>query len=312
MVTRFAVLSIIITSLFACAPPPQPSDKPVDILNLLIIKTIGPSIEGTNELRSPRDAAVNQKGEIYIADYGNDRIVRLDSTGAFINETGGFGADDYVLSGPISIALDNISNVYVVDSGNSRIIRYDRYLNFISSERYIKGNSDIAFVRPTCIDVSNRGDIVIGDEGLAACYRLNQLFGYNYDFGGRDDIQSIIYPSSIVYDNRLFKVYVTDSHTSRVAVYDDFGLLLQTFGDEILEKPSGVVRSVHTGFWVCDEQTGMLYNFDSHGRETFRWNGYGGNTLSSPVGLYITDSDILYIVDSQTSRILITSPISGN
>ena len=105
------------------------------------MNVIGPSIGSTRRLAQPRDITANMVGEIYIADYGNDRIVKLDSALNFIGEVGGFGASDYSINGPVSLALDNVSNLYVVDSGNKRLLRFDRNLNFISEETgYTKGD----------------------------------------------------------------------------------------------------------------------------------------------------------------------------
>ena len=308
----FIIIAFCCLFMISCGPPKQqPSIEISNILNLQVISSIGPQIIGAEPLRSPRDVAVNQLGEIYIADYGNDRVVKLDSTGAFIKEIGGFGTGDYVLSGPLDIAIDQISNVYVVDSGNRRVVRFDRFLNFISSETGYKDDPDVLFIRPTCIGITGRGDILIGDEGLGACYKLDPFFAYVFEFGGREELQPIMQPSAISYDNRNFKIYATDSHTSKALIYDDFGMLLQVFGDDILNKPSAIAISLKNGIWVGDEANGMVYCFNYRGHEIFRWHGYGGNTLGTVSGLY-WDSDKLYIVDSQTSRIYITRPLTGN
>jgi DNA-binding beta-propeller fold protein YncE len=314
MIRYFIVITICGLLIASCGPSAkQQSAEISSVLNLQVIGVIGPQIIEAGSLRSPRDIAVNQLGEIYIADYANDRVVKLDSTGVFIKEIGGFGAGDYVLNGPVDIAIDQISNVYVVDSGNKRVVRFDRFLNFISSETGYKNDPDELFIRPTCIDVTGRGDILIGDEGLGACYKLDQFFTYILDFGGQDELQSIARPSSIAYDPRHAKIYVTDSHNSKALVYDDFGLLLQTFGDETLEKPSSVTISPQNGIWVGDEGTGMIYCFNYKGHETFRWNGYGQYFLQSPSGLFWdNNTGKLYIVDSQASRIYITRPLTGN
>jgi DNA-binding beta-propeller fold protein YncE len=305
------ICSLLVSS---CGPARhQQSTETNSILNLQTIAVIGPQIIDAGSLRSPRDVAVNQLGEIYIADYGNDRVVKLDSTGAFIKEVGGFGAGDYVMSGPLDIAIDQISNVYVVDSGNRRVVRFDRFLNFISSETGYKNDPDVSFIRPLSIDITGRGDILLGDEGLGACYKLDQFFGYILDFGGRDEYQSIVQPSAIAYDTRNSKIYVVDAHSSHALIYDDFGLLLQVFGDDVLDKPSAITIAPKTGIWVGDENTGMIYCFNFRGHEIFRWNGYGAFSLQSPSGLFWdNNTGKLYIVDSQASRVLITSPLTGN
>jgi sugar lactone lactonase YvrE len=313
MIRNLIVLLPLFSFILACGPEkPQITEKSQNIVYLQTLKTIGPQIIGTRPLRSPRKAVANQMGEIYIADYGNDRIVKLDSAGTFLDEAGGFGKGDYALSGPLDLAIDQVSNIYVVDSGNRRVVRLDRYLNFISSENGFSNGQDVAFIRPTCIDITDRGDILIGDEGLGACYKLDAFFTYVFEFGGRDEIQPLMFPSSISYDNKNFKIYVADSDAAHIAVYDDFGLLLRVFGDELLEKPTSVTVSPSRNIWVGDEQTGLIYSFNQRGQEIFRWNGSGESLLVSPAGLFADNNENLYIADSQTSRIYITRPVSGN
>lgn len=292
------------------APGSRPSLDTGSILDLHLVHTIEPYQAGTRPLNSPRGVLVNQSGDIYIADYGNDRIVMLDSTYRFIREVGGFGAGDYVLSGPVDMAIDKVSNIYVVDSGNRRIVRFDRRLNFISSEDGFTKAEKIKFIRPVSIEISPRGDILVGDEGLAACYKLDQFFSYVYEFGGRDDIYSVIYPSSIeYYDNNI---YVTDTDYGYLFIYDDFGMMTGKLGQNELAEPTSVAVSSLTGIWVTDKSTAALHVFNFRGREIFRWSGQGESRLSNPADVYIDYNGRLFITDSKTSRIYVLSPITGN
>jgi len=305
---KYLVLSAIILGL-GCAPQiPLPQLGAEAILNLQVIEILGPAIGNDRSLYLPHSIAINQLNEFYISDYGNDRLVKLDSNFVFVKEVGGFGTGEYALNGPLDLAVDKISNVYVIDSGNRRVVRYDRHLNFISGDEKFSKDEEIRFIRPTGIDISERGDIFVGDEGLGACYKLDQFFFYIYEFGGRSDIQPVNTPADIVYGNDN-KVYVVDSEYGRVFVYDDFGLLIRTIGDDILRKPSAVAISRTSGIWVADEETGMLHCFNYRGEEIFRWSGHGSHRLLAPTGLFIDNDDTIYIVDSSASRIFVTRPI---
>ncbi|MCP4583996.1 MAG: hypothetical protein GY839_20485 [candidate division Zixibacteria bacterium] len=305
---KYLVLSALILGL-GCAPQtPRPELGAEAILNLQVLEILGPSIDNDRPLYLPHSLAINRLKEFYIADYGNDRVVKLDSNFSFVKEVGGFGTGEYALNGPSDLALDKISNVYVIDSGNRRVTRYDRHLNFISSDDSFSKDEEIKFIRPTGIDISDRGDIFLGDEGLGACYKLDQFFFYIYEFGSKSDIQPVYTPADIAYgsDN---KIYVADSEYSRVFVYDDFGLLIQTIGEDILQKPSAVAVSKTSGIWVTDEETGVLHCFSYRGDEIFRWSGHGSQRLLAPTGLFVDSDDVIYIVDSTASRIFVTRPI---
>jgi len=309
MIRLSLIVSLAVILIAGCSPErPGPQTTTQAILNIQIIDIIGPSIDSSRPLNRPRDIAVNMIGEIFIADYGNDRIVKLDSTHNYISEVGGFGSSSYALNGPVSISLDNVSNLYVIDSGNRRILRFDRNFNFISEEKTYTKSEEIDFINPTCIEATVRGEIFIGDEGLGSCFKLDQFFDYIYDFGSLSSNRPVAYPSDIEYDNN-YKIYVADSEYGSIFIFDDFGLHIQTFGDNVLTEPSAVAVSLRTGIWVTDSQTGLLHCFDYRGNEIFRWNGQGHQQLEKPTGLFIDSDETIYIVDSATARIFITKPI---
>lgn len=82
------------------------------------------------QLSFPIDVAVDGKGNLFIADYNNDRIREVSANG-IITTIGGDGEQGYSgdgapaimasLSGPTAIAVDGAGNVFVDDSGNNAI-----------------------------------------------------------------------------------------------------------------------------------------------------------------------------------------------
>lgn len=73
---------------------------------------------------APRGIAIGRRGEIYVADTGNDRIVRFDNmTGAGWTELrqdpGGKGDS---IKRPSAVALDSSGGIYIADTGNNRIV----------------------------------------------------------------------------------------------------------------------------------------------------------------------------------------------
>jgi streptogramin lyase len=82
---------------------------------------------GDNQFVCPRDIFVDGAGKIFIADSGNNRIVRLDDmAGAGWTAFGAAGAGP----GQFSIYMDSLfvdtaGRIYVADSGNNHIIRID-------------------------------------------------------------------------------------------------------------------------------------------------------------------------------------------
>jgi DNA-binding beta-propeller fold protein YncE len=68
--------------------------------------------------------AVDEQGNIYVADYGNNRIQKFDDKGRFLTQWGTGGIGDDQLNHPIALTVDGEGNVYVLDYGNNRIQKF--------------------------------------------------------------------------------------------------------------------------------------------------------------------------------------------
>lgn len=65
--------------------------------------------------------AIGHKGNVYVADYYNDRVQKFNGAGRFITKWGSEGDKSGQFKGPTGIAVDNEGSVYVIDWGNHRI-----------------------------------------------------------------------------------------------------------------------------------------------------------------------------------------------
>jgi sugar lactone lactonase YvrE len=80
--------------------------------------------------RSPRGVALDATGNLYVADYGNNRIRKISAAGA-VTTLAGDGFARYMNSstenntasfnGPIAVAVDALGNLYVADQNNKAI-----------------------------------------------------------------------------------------------------------------------------------------------------------------------------------------------
>ncbi|CAF4827719.1 unnamed protein product [Rotaria sp. Silwood1] len=97
----------------------------------LIAGYIGSSGITAMTLTNPTDAVLDPMGNIYVADYSNDRIQFFragqpnGTTIAGVTETPGNSPN--LLYHPFSIALDKQLNLYVTDSSNHRVQKFQRY-----------------------------------------------------------------------------------------------------------------------------------------------------------------------------------------
>jgi tripartite motif-containing protein 71 len=100
----------------ACPAPPTPCTP------TLSFGTYG---TGNGQFNTPRDVAVDNSSNIYVADAANSRIEAFSPTGTFLWSAGGAGKLSSNLNVPIGLSYDPTTNeILVADTGHSLIKAY--------------------------------------------------------------------------------------------------------------------------------------------------------------------------------------------
>src|SRR5262249_17409323 len=84
------------------------------------------------QLSAPRDAATDSAGNVYVADYGNDRIAKFAPDGTWIMNWGGSGGGNGQFRRPYGVVLDAQDRVYAADSTNHRVRIFDPNGTFLA------------------------------------------------------------------------------------------------------------------------------------------------------------------------------------
>ncbi|MBM3307438.1 MAG: NHL repeat-containing protein [Candidatus Eisenbacteria bacterium] len=80
---------------------------------------------GEGQFRGPSGIAADEEGNVFVADPGNDRIVRLayrDRRLRFVRNLSGTGPGEGRFSRPSGVAVGASGTLYVADTGNDRIV----------------------------------------------------------------------------------------------------------------------------------------------------------------------------------------------
>ncbi len=305
--------AVLVLGVIGCSRPSPPrAERPEAVsalpLGLIIEREISGRI-GELILRDPAGVAVDNRGTIYVADRGNNRILALDSNGNLQQSLGGLGGVSGQFTQPGFIAVDNNLNLVVADEGNRRITRHDARLNFVSDIPLATTDDTFEFGTPAGVALTDYGDTWVVDRSrnrIAVFSAAGTFDRYAGDFG--DVGGSLVMPEdiSLLPDNVML---VCDRGNRRLIAYDDLGGVdwqtsLQSWPDLQAAAPS----SNHNRVWILSRTTGELGLVDRRRGVVYTTGPVltGSPTaLRQPFDIAMDRTGRLLIADSGNDRLLL-------
>ncbi|MDH5296480.1 MAG: 6-bladed beta-propeller, partial [Nitrospirota bacterium] len=95
------------------------------------------------QFRSPWGVTVDEAGDVFVSDTGNQRIQKFDRDGNFITQWGGFGSQEGQFNFPYGLGVDSRGHVYAVDSGNMRV---QQFMPAEEAEDHFQEEETMAFI----------------------------------------------------------------------------------------------------------------------------------------------------------------------
>lgn len=83
------------------------------------------------KIEKPYGIAVDKEGFLYVSDFKNDMILKINSMNMVENKIGFKGIGKGALLGPKNIIFDDEENLYVSDSGNKRVSKFKKNGEFL-------------------------------------------------------------------------------------------------------------------------------------------------------------------------------------
>lgn len=263
--------------------------------------------DGITQLDEPRGISVSIMGDIYIADTGHNRIVKLDAKGKYVNHVGGFGWKNNQFDAPVDVFASDGLNIYVADLNNQRIQRYSKKLDHVSSfggskltELSIDASktSDEQIGRPAGIAVSAQGDLFYSDSENDRIVRINRFGKKENTFGGFSEGRGKLKdPGKICVTSKF--VYVADEN--RIVVFDYFGNYIREIGSGLLKKPADMAVDQKGRLYVTDLEKRTVTVFNSDGDYLTSILSY---TFERPVAIDCL-LDKLYLLDAGTRSVAV-------
>ena len=164
-------------------------------------------------LSSPRGVALDQAGNIFIADTGNSRIVEVVSGGAAAALTITVSSGTSTLSSPKGLTVNNGGQLYIADSGNNRIVTVAAGSTTGAVVSILGG---VTLSNPSDVLTDSIGNVYVADTSNSRIAEIDRSSNGTVLY---TDSQTLSGPLGIAV-NPFGTVYVADTGGSRVLVVD--------------------------------------------------------------------------------------------
>lgn len=270
------------------------------------VSSFGSSGYEDGQMATPQGIALDQSGNIYVAELNSKRVDKFDSSGHLLSKIG-VG----ILTSPTNVAVDKSGNVYVVDISSDAVYKFDMSGNFLSKfQPFGKcdlGNRTKNNMEPQGIALDSSGNVYITDLCDVQKYDSNGnpmltfgTFG-NYDgqFTGTGDITV----------DKSGYIYVADSN-ERIQKFNPAGVYVSQFGtpghlEGQFKNVQAVAFDKSGNMWITDMDNNRIEVFDPSGKFLFTFGTLGSNPgqFNDPNDIMIDSSGNMYVSDMNNGRV---------
>jgi sugar lactone lactonase YvrE len=270
------------------------------------------------ELNDPVVIALDSSGNIYIADFYNNRVRRVDAAtgiittiagngyGAGTSSGGGYSgdggpADSAELFNPDGVALDGRGNVYIADVNNNRIRKVDAGTGIITTitgngTQYLNAGdggpaTSAELYNPLSVALDSSGNIYIADFSNRRIQKVTVATGIittvagggndSLGDGGPADSVQLNYPSGVALD-ASGNIYIADQGNNRIRKVDGV---------------TGIITTVAGGGIY-------FYNLGDGGPAD-------SASLNDPAGVALDSRGNIYIADEYNRRVRKVDAVTG-
>ena len=272
---------------------------------------------GQGQLNDPRDAATDSSGNIFVADYANDRMAEFGPTGTWIRNWGSKGPGPGQFGRPYGVDVDDAGNVYVADSNNERLQKFTGTGTYLATYGGVWSFTGLRRVavehgpNPRVLGADLWGYRVVR---FAPDGSVNRIFGGSAPpSGGFNELFGVASDGS--------RIFAMDTDNQRVQRFAFDGTFQLSWGDRGFGDGNtgfnwarDITYSTTLGtVWVADTKNNRLTEFSPDGAATGRIIGRLGSApgrLWWPYGL-AAYQDKIVVADTNNNRVQMLDPKNG-
>jgi DNA-binding beta-propeller fold protein YncE len=231
------------------------------------------------KLKRPRGIASSINGDVYVADTGHHRIVKLQNPGSylqFVDAYGKEGGKHGEFNLPMGVALSSDGKIYVADTGNDRIQVFDPQMKFLFAigEKADSATYSETLFQPNAIAVTDPGEstrffnenfLIVSDLNNSRLSKLSLDGKFMAAVNSTDYGFPKVSISSVALDF-YSNVWVTDSYNHCIHKFDRNLNYITSFGrkgegeNEFLEPHSMAIWKRFGQVFVVDRISAQYFH----------------------------------------------------
>jgi DNA-binding beta-propeller fold protein YncE len=259
----------------------------------------------------PSDMAIGQKGDIYLVDGVNSRIIVMTAEGDLKFSFGKQGNNPGEFQHPMGIDISRQGRVFIADTGNHRIQVFTPEGGFLYMFAVKTSSGEKPADPVDVLALDRKSYLYISDNGNHKIKVHKQDGVFVFEWGGFGEVRGKFrYPAMLAVD-QFNQIYVVDVLNTRVQEFDPDGNFIREIGTwgvspGQLFKPKGVAINKAGRVFISDSFMGCIQVFSDLG-------GFLGvvcengakREFITPVGIAFDDKNRLYVVEMRANKIRI-------
>jgi len=307
----------------------EPEEAPI------YASTLGSSGSGNGQLNHPADAAVDAKGNVWVVDRINNRLVEFDEAGNFVRTAGATGSGAGQLKSPSAIAIDSLGIINVTDTANNRIVRFDENGVFTSTlgwnvnkTKVEGGGTQLEKNRCTASSghVCQAGSAGTAEGQISEPIGITTTGGQNFfvvervnnrveKFGPQGEVLAkfgstgseagqLKEPTAIAYTPiGGGYLWVADTGNNRIAAWTTSYAFSRQYGKEgsgqaEFKKPVAIEADAEGNVYIGELGNQRVQELSRGGDFITRFGGSGEFEFSNPSGIFLNAAGGLWVTDS--------------
>jgi len=225
-------------------------------------------------LNDPAGVAVDSLGNLFISDWANERVRKVDANTGFISTVAGNGTEGFSgdggpatsasLNDPTGVAVDSLGNLYIGEQDNERVRKVDANTGLISTvagdgTKGFSGDggpaTSASLYEPSGVAVDSLGNLFIADSinhrirkvdantGIISTVAGNGTLGFGGDVGPATSA-SLNYPFGVALDS-AGNFFIADNENHRLRKVEALrAISIHTLDDADPDDNDGVNPSI--------------------------------------------------------------------